>query len=978
MSSSLTIYKVNTKLVAYRLVHDPTRLLSLLFSKYGYIEEDYYTLYTNLVFYNIPSHFNIMYKENKFMNNRKELLKRFYKIKQSIERLPKLSDYYKNYLIFFCRPFFKHFLLGKIINAFKDKQAEIFYKNNYVDSANDLEEKEYSFKKSSDSLSSLDNITNNKIIFDERTKKLIDNNLNSEKCTLTLTLESSRNNMINRNAKYIFNNGGLISKRSNGNSSFEKDIYSLVNYKLNKKKENINKKIESRKSPIQRKKKFVNSPSSHPPYISQIFKKNNNVNNKNKEIFQKDKKIKNSLYILAQKNYKNNCLISNKNDKDFLSPKTTKHNFNFNNDINLKFEEFYTNKPIIYNNNYIQSSEKKNKIYSNTNNINTNKIISPKNNTTKLINGINTNTNTIFKNFSLLSETLNRGKVSNKNKNITFTNKNKSKILKTKKNMNSTNILIKSNNNENNNKTKKKKNKKPTYNKNIINTNIKKKYNLNINKHQTYHIKNNTFDFNTINQNEQLNKYNTNNNFEFKSSLSNTNGQKNVKRKKINSKFNLITKPINEVIILNPLLSPQVKKSHNKITNDKSISQKKEKNKKNFYGLNGMNNININNNYNSQLKFGIHPPKKSFSNRKINNKTFNLDDNNKKENNNINIDSIIKKNKNKSKNNKLIKYKNKLESIKSKINYNNNWKFKTPCLSPFSNYRTNLKRFIKNFDYNSFNISLKMDNSASQNNNEIIKSPKNLKTSNINTNLEVKINTNSNNNMNNNKYTNDLFNMTNINQNENSTFSRNKNHNTSSKIINTHSQKEIKIKDIHIKSIKNLKSNCIGNKSHISNISCSNDSNSIKSKYNNYYNCNFHLNKSNSSTGIKNNHIKDALFNLNKITIKKKNKKHSQRNSKIKEKNNFDIKPKKFKNNKEMLDGDDIFNKKNIIEIKQNSLFINNKGNQKYNIINNFNSNNTISDEIGNSFQIIIVNRNINLLNKNENKNGKIEKLSKI
>ena len=75
-----------------------------------------------------------------------------------------------------------------------------------------------------------------------------------------------------------------------------------------------------------------------------------------------------------------------------------------------------------------------------------------------------------------------------------------------------------------------------------------------------------------------------------------------------------------------------------------------------------------------------------------------------------------------------------------------------------------------------------------------------------------------------------------------------------------------------------------------------------------------------------------------------------------------------------MLDGDDIFNKKNIIEIKQNSLFINNKGNQKYNIINNFNSNNTISDEIGNSFQIIIVNRNINLLNKN----GKIEKLSKI
>ena len=36
--SSLTIENVNTKLEAYNLVHDPTRLLSLLFSKYGDIE----------------------------------------------------------------------------------------------------------------------------------------------------------------------------------------------------------------------------------------------------------------------------------------------------------------------------------------------------------------------------------------------------------------------------------------------------------------------------------------------------------------------------------------------------------------------------------------------------------------------------------------------------------------------------------------------------------------------------------------------------------------------------------------------------------------------------------------------------------------------------------------------------------------------------------------------------------------------------
>ena len=117
------------------------------------------------------------------------------------------------------------------------------------------------------------------------------------------------------------------------------------------------------------------------------------------------------------------------------------------------------------------------------------------------------------------------------------------------------------------------------------------------------------------------------------------------------------------------------------------------------------------------------------------------------------------------------------------------------------------------------------------------------------------------------------------------------------------------------------------------------------------------------------------LFNLNKISIKKKSKKNSQRVSKIKEKNNFYIKPKKnFKSNRGMMSGDNIFNRKKIIEIKQNSLYMNNKMMQKEN--NNIKSNNTISHERGNSLQIINVNRNINLFNKNETK--RINKLSKV
>ena len=380
--SSLTIENVNTKLEAYNLVHDPTRLLSLLFSKYGDIEEDYYLYYTNQIFYNISSHFNCIYKENQYLYNIEEFLKRFYKKKESLDRVPKLSDYYKNYLKFFCRPFFKNYKLGKILHDFEDKKAEIFYKNNYADSINELEEKdkENSDKKSSSSLSSLDNITDNKIIFDKRTKNIIDNNLNNELCTLTLTLESSRTNLKkekNKDNNKDNNNlydGCLISKRSNGNSSFEKNIYSLVHYQFKKKMDNNNKKLklENKKIQSNHKKKVLNSPSSSHPYIGKIFKKNNinNINNNNnKEIYHKNKKIKNSLYTLARKNYKNNCFI-NKNEKGFLSPKiTNKHNINFNNGIISKLEEFNKNKPINYNN-YIHNSGKKNKTYNNTYNIN--------------------------------------------------------------------------------------------------------------------------------------------------------------------------------------------------------------------------------------------------------------------------------------------------------------------------------------------------------------------------------------------------------------------------------------------------------------------------------------------------------------------------------------------------------------------------------------------------------------------------------
>ena len=982
---TLSIENVNTKLEAYKLVHDPTRLLSLLYSKYGDIEEDYYLYYTNQIFYNVSSHFNCIYRENEFLYNIDEFLKRLYKTNECIDRLPKLSDYYKNYLKFFCRPFFKNYKLGKILHDFEDKKAEIFYKNNYADSVNELEEKEKekekdnSDKKSSSSLSSLDNITYNKIIFDKRTKNMIDNNLNSECCTITLTLESSRLNVMKENNKdnNNFYNGCLISKRSNGNSSFERNIYSLVHAKLNKKKENKN-KIFGKKNQSNKIKKLLNSPSSpHHPYFSSIYKKNDLKNSNillHKEMVQKNKNIKNSLFTIARKNYiKNNCFISYKNDKGFLSPKIIKHNINFNNGICSKFEEFDKNKPINYNN-YIHNSGKNNKTFNNSNNYhsnnNINKISKAKNNNGKYSNGINTNT--IYKNFSNLSESLKYKNLCNKNSNITYTNKNNSNILKTKKKINSTNILLKSNNNENKKIKKKVNNFNKTSNNqlkknaNLLHTNLPKNssinLNININKPQSSHLKNKTYDFNTIIQNEPLTKHNTNNNFDnFKSLLSNN--KKSNTRKKINSKFNLIKKPISEVIQSNPLLSPQVKKSFNKIANNQSISQNKEKKKKIFYGFsnNKINKYNI-----PQNKYEFDSPKANISNKKKSSITFSSDDNNKLEN--LNIERIVKRSKKKNKlsnkKNQIKKNNNKLDSIKPI----NNWKMQSSCISPLSNYSTNFNRAVKNINYSSFNNTIKMDNSSSHNNSEALKTSKKINHNNLNNKLNTsnKNNKYNFNNNSNNKINHELYDVININQNDNLAFSRNKKQN---KISNTQSQNEIHIKDARYKSIKNLKYNCIGNSSNIKNMTCSNEINYILPKKNIY---SFN-NKINSSTEVRNNHIKDILFHLNKISIKKRSKKNSQRISKRKEKNKFYIKPKKkFKNMRGMFSGDNIFNHKKNIEIKQNSL---NKNNISIHKDSNVISNNTISHrERGNSIQIINVNRNINLFNKNQKNKQKIEK----
>jgi hypothetical protein len=193
-----------------------------------------------------------MFKEYQYINNNDEFLNRPYKKSEIKSRIPKLSDYYKNYSKFFCKPIFSEPYIYELMHEYGEKKAEDFYKNNFESEESKNEEKKSKNDKNKNrnnngigkemhslsSLTSFDNITDNKIIFDKRNKKIIDNNLNSKSYSITLTMES-----INKKDSY----NEFISKRSKG-KSFEEMVKNIVDYKIkNKKKKKNDKKISQKK-----------------------------------------------------------------------------------------------------------------------------------------------------------------------------------------------------------------------------------------------------------------------------------------------------------------------------------------------------------------------------------------------------------------------------------------------------------------------------------------------------------------------------------------------------------------------------------------------------------------------------------------------------------------------------------------------------------------------------------------------------------
>ena len=326
---------VDTKIEAYKLIHDPTRLLFLLYTKYLDIEEDYALLYSNQIIYDKKSHFNICFKEQKVFYDLEEYLHRIYKKKESKERILKLNEYYKNYQSFFCKATFTDFIMGNILKNYQETKAEIFYKKNYGDSSLNKIENEKSLNYNSHSLSSLDNITYNKTIFDKKNKQIIENDDKNFSITLT-----SSNSFLNFE-KRIGGQNNLLSTNYNNKTSedsFIQCVKNIVNYKKKKKNElnNIDKKVNEKM------KKKINCSNE-----KVLLEKSNKENMSNSKNLFSVLNLGNSIKSKSNKNIKNishEKKIASKTLDLFLSSRNNLQK-NFSN-ITSRIYQFKNNIPI--------------------------------------------------------------------------------------------------------------------------------------------------------------------------------------------------------------------------------------------------------------------------------------------------------------------------------------------------------------------------------------------------------------------------------------------------------------------------------------------------------------------------------------------------------------------------------------------------------------------------------------------------------
>ena len=338
-----------------------------------------------------------IFKEKLLFNYDEEFLKRFYPKKESFNKIPLFSEFYKSYLKFFCCPFFAELKLNDLIEEVAEKKAKIFYNENYEDESekdknqkkinmiiftnkirqdisrvNSLTnltkttiKKNINLSKSSKSLGTIQKLFNELNYEDKKEKKNIINNKSEDK-TININLSKNKNNKYDNNIKKTnIKNSGIkkeiilskIKENIKFKNYFRINIQNIKNfdYSSNSNKKNIktkltrniqNKILDSKSSILNENNKIksIKKLKSLQKNVQNILKVNFKTNHNNKNIQSKNDNSKKKLT-----NEKNN---SNSNQKSGITKKCKitilnnkkKNNTNiFNNSINSKNNTLISN-----------------------------------------------------------------------------------------------------------------------------------------------------------------------------------------------------------------------------------------------------------------------------------------------------------------------------------------------------------------------------------------------------------------------------------------------------------------------------------------------------------------------------------------------------------------------------------------------------------------------------------------------------------
>ena len=305
------------------------------------------------------NHFIAVFKDFLISDYQEEFLRRYFKMNEILEIIPKFYIYYKNYLTFFCKGTFCDFNVNEIIQDYGECQAELYYNHNYghkerqrLKQKNKSREDDKVLNKE-DSYSLVNNEKNNgsfgKKIFTDSIKSSIDkiilteiessqNNNNKELSNIKPDISTNSSNSLNLpNDSKVSSNEVIFSKESS--------VISMLNLINNNNKNTKNNKI------IQINIEYTND-------NNKLNFENNNKTNINNTIGDPFKKYISSLsnaYSNLKVKIKNN-VKKNKNNKYkcFSKKKCKKFNTgcNFRNYMGI-FKNKVTNK----------SNENKNKLF---------------------------------------------------------------------------------------------------------------------------------------------------------------------------------------------------------------------------------------------------------------------------------------------------------------------------------------------------------------------------------------------------------------------------------------------------------------------------------------------------------------------------------------------------------------------------------------------------------------------------------------